>query len=129
MATKLDPKAHWENIYQTKSPNDLSWFQPKPTHSISLITHTTVDRQATIVDVGSGATTLVAALLDAGYTNIFAVDIAASALTRAKAHLGSRADQVNWLEADVMRLQFPENSVDVWHDRAVFHFLTRTCDR
>ncbi len=122
-------KAHWETIYQNKLPTDVSWFQPKPTHSLALIQRSTSDPAAHIVDIGSGATTLIAGLLDAGYTNIRAIDIAASALTTAQTQLGARAAQVRWIEADVTQLDLPANSVDVWHDRAVFHFLTRTCDR
>ena len=122
-------KRHWEKIYQSKPPTDMSWFQPKPTQSLAMIQRVASSHAAHVVDIGSGATTLIAALLEAGYTNISAIDIAAAALTMAQTQLGTRATQVRWIEADVTQLDLPVNSVDIWHDRAVFHFLTRTCDR
>ena len=122
-------KQHWETIYQSKSPTDVSWFQPQPTQSLAMIQYVASNRAAHIADIGSGTTTLISALLDAGYTNISAIDIAATALSVAQSQLGERVSQVRWIEADVTRLALPAQSVDVWHDRAVFHFLTRTCDR
>jgi len=129
MSEEMDRKQHWEAIYQAKPPENVSWFQPKPTHSHSMIVQAAPSHQAHIVDIGSGATTLIGALLDDGYQRITAVDIAASALRTAQQQLGPRAPQVQWIEADVTRLNLPSDSVDVWHDRAVYHFLTRTADR
>lgn len=129
MSEKVDRKQHWEAIYQEKLPDHVSWFQPKPTYSLSMIVQAAPNRQAHVVDIGSGATTLIGALLDDGYQRITAVDIAASALRAAQQQIGPRAPQVQWIEADVTRLSLPAHSVDVWHDRAVYHFLTRTADR
>ena len=130
MKTNLaDPKSHWEGIYGSKVPTEVSWYQSKPTYSLAMITHAAPQRDAHILDVGSGATTLLAELLDCGYTHITAVDISSAALERSRQQLGIRASQIQWLEADVRDLPLPPSSVDVWHDRAVYHFLTRTSDR
>lgn len=120
---------HWDEIYAAKAPDTVSWFQAKPALSLELITLANADRDAHIVDAGSGASTLIDALLDAGRSNITAVDIAAQALDASKKRLGARAAFVNWVVADLTRVQLPRQSVDVWHDRAVFHFLKRACDR
>lgn len=125
----LDRKVHWENIYQTKAPKTVSWYQAKPALSLALIAQATSNRDAHLIDVGSGTSTLLNLLLECGYQNITAVDISASALHKAQQQLGPCAAQVKWIEADVTRLSLPPNSIDVWHDRAVYHFLTRTCDR
>lgn len=125
----LDRKANWENIYQTKAPDTVSWYQAKPALSLALIARAISSRNAHLIDIGSGASTLLDLLLENGYQNITAVDISAAALRVAQQQLGLRAAQVKWIEADVTQLRLPPNSVDVWHDRAVYHFLTRTCDR
>lgn len=122
-------KDHWEGIYASKAPHEVSWFQHQSTQSLRLLMLAAPDRSAHIMDVGSGASTLLASLLDSGYTQITAVDISATALAKSQAQLGLRANQVQWLEADITQAQLPLASVDVWHDRAVFHFLTRTNDR
>ena len=124
-----DTKSHWENIYTSKAPGDVSWYQPAPTHSLAMIMRAAPARDAHVIDVGSGASTLIGALLDAGYRDITAVDISAAALSQAGTLLGSRAGAVRWIEADVTRLAPPPASVDVWHDRAVYHFLTGMRDR
>ena len=124
-----DSKTHWEGIYNAKAADKVSWFQTHPTHSLPLIQRAAASHAARILDVGSGASTLLGALIDAGYQNICAIDISSAALAVAQRQLDGRANQVEWVEADVTRLQLPPQSVDVWHDRAVFHFLTRTSDR
>lgn len=120
----LDAKAHWENVYNTKAATQVSWYQPHPVLSLELIRATGVTFDEPIMDVVGGASTLVDDLLDAGYENITVLDISANALEVARARLGERAPRVNWLEADVTHAQLPREHFAVWHDRAVFHFLT-----
>jgi ubiquinone/menaquinone biosynthesis C-methylase UbiE len=125
----MDTTRHWDEIYAAKAPEAVSWFQAKPSLSLELITRANADRDAHIFDAGSGASFLIDALLDTGHTHITALDIAAQALNASKKRLGARAALVNWVVADLTRVRLPRQSVDVWHDRAVFHFLKRTCDR
>lgn len=121
-------KTHWEGIYRDKSPLEVSWYQLAPTLSGELILASGVGREAALIDVGGGASTLVDHLLDAGYTDISVLDISAQALAHARRRLGARADAVTWLEADITRFA-PPRAYRLWHDRAVFHFLTDAADR
>lgn len=125
---EMDCKAHWEQVYRTKAPTEVSWYQEDPALSLRFIASTGVGPQAHIVDVGGGSSILVDRLLDRGFEHLTIVDLSAGALRRAKERLGKRADRVQWLEADARDLVLPER-VDVWHDRALFHFLTETEDR
>ena len=125
----MSDKKHWEGIYEHKQPQQVSWFQEHAAMSFQFIQDTGVAKDAQILDVGGGASVLVDDLLNAGYLNLSVLDISASALHAAQARLGSAASRVRWLEADVTRLQLPAASIDVWHDRAVFHFLTDPQDR
>ena len=109
--------------------NEVSWYEPNPTSSLSLIAQTHASSGAKIIDVGGGASTLVDHLLDAGFTDLTVLDVAASALRRAQERLGTRGATVTWLEADVLACELPEHSFDLWHDRAVFHFLTNVADQ
>lgn len=120
----LNAKAHWENVYATKAPTEVSWYQPHPALSLELIRATGIALGEPIIDVGGGASTLVDDLLDAGYENISVLDISAKALETAQARLGERAARVKWIEADVTQTELPAQHFAVWHDRAVFHFLT-----
>lgn len=121
-------QAHWENVYATKGEGDVSWFQERPDVSLDLIKATGVDADAAVVDVGGGASRLVDALLDLGFTSVSVLDLSEKALATSKARLGARAGRVKWLVADVITWQ-PAESYDVWHDRAAFHFLTDAKDR
>ncbi len=121
-------RAHWETVYREKAEDEVSWFQEKAGHSLSLIAKTGVDRSAKIVDVGGGASRLVDGLLDAGYEGVTVVDIAEAALLKARARLGARAERVRWIASDVLGWT-PSDVFDVWHDRAVFHFMVRAEDR
>lgn len=125
----MSDKNHWENIYQTRQTDQVSWFQQHAEMSLQFIRNTGVPLDAHILDVGGGASVLVDDLLDAGYSNLSVLDISGVALQAAQARLGKSAVRVHWIEADIMQLQLPEASVDVWHDRAVFHFLTEPQDR
>ena len=121
---------HWEKVYGTKVPDQVSWFRPHLETSISLIERATRgDCTASIVDVGGGASTLVDDLLDRGYENVTVVDISQTALDIAQKRLGQRAGAVRWVRGDVTQVFLTTCSFDVWHDRAVFHFLTEPADR
>jgi ubiquinone/menaquinone biosynthesis C-methylase UbiE len=120
---------HWEKIYQSKSPTEVSWYQPEARLSVELIRQVAPGLDAPIIDVGGGASTLVDGLLDAGYRNLTVLDLASSALERAQARLGERAVGVRWVAADALEVAIPPGEYAVWHDRAVFHFLTGAADR
>lgn len=122
-------KEHWEHVYSTKAANSVSWFQEHADLSLQLIEATGVAPTAAIIDVGGGASTLVDDLLAKGFANITVLDLAGAGLKTAQERLGARADQVVWREADITKAELPAQAYDVWHDRAVFHFLTEPEDR
>ena len=123
----FDRKKHWENIYQTKQVNEVSWFQPTPETSLNFFKELNVPTSAKIIDVGGGDSFLVDHLLDQGYTDITVLDISETSLDRAKKRLGNRANGVKWLVADAASFK-PTEQYDFWHDRAAFHFLTTQQD-
>lgn len=125
----MENKTHWEKIYQTKSTMQVSWFQERPVLSLQYIQRTGVEKTAQIIDVGGGASTLVDHLLDDGFQHVTVLDISIAALRVAQQRLGNRSSLVNWLEADITQVELPVSQYDVWHDRAVFHFLTNPEDR
>jgi 2-polyprenyl-3-methyl-5-hydroxy-6-metoxy-1,4-benzoquinol methylase len=125
----MENKTHWEKIYQTKSTTQVSWFQENPLLSLQYIQQTRVDKTAQVIDIGGGASTLVDHLLDDGFQHVSVLDISATALQVAQQRLGARSDSVSWLEADITQVELPNSQYDVWHDRAVFHFLTKPEDR
>lgn len=122
-------RAHWEDVYTRTATDEVSWFQPEATRSRALVGGCAAERDAAIIDVGGGASVLVDDLLADGYTHLSVLDLAGSALAAARERLGERAGQVEWIEADVLEYPFAEDAFDVWHDRAVFHFLTDAADR
>ncbi len=124
----VDRHRHWESVYSNKAIDEVSWFQPHALSSLRLITGC-VNSDAHIVDVGGGASVLVDDLLDAGYRNLTVLDLAESALAASRARLGARAQDVQWIAGDITRAELPAARYDVWHDRAVFHFLTDPADR
>ena len=115
---------HWTGVYEEKSPTDVSWYQPEPKSSLRALDRFGARSSASFIDVGGGASTLVDALLDSGWRDVTVLDIAASALKAAKDRLGEHAAKVHWEVADITQWQ-PSRRYDVWHDRAVFHFLTQ----
>lgn len=125
----MQSRDHWEKVYTTKSTDAVSWFQPHADVSLDLIKTTGAGLDAAIIDVGGGASTLVDDLLANGYTDLTVLDLSAAALAAARSRLGTRAAAVKWMEADITRAQLPANRYDIWHDRAVFHFLTAAKDR
>jgi SAM-dependent methyltransferase len=123
-----DRKNHWEHVYQDKAPLEVSWYQQKPELSLELIRHTGIDKTSALIDIGGGASTLVDYLLGDGYTNISVLDISAKALQHAQQRLGESAKAVRWIVTDITAFNAP-STYELWHDRAVFHFLTAQSDR
>jgi len=123
----MDRNKHWEEIYDKKKLNEVSWYQPKPQTSIDLIEGFGVDKSAKIIDVGGGDSFLVDYLLADGYENISVLDISSKAIERARKRLGKEADKVKWIVSDVVDFR-PSEKYDLWHDRAAFHFLSDSKD-
>jgi SAM-dependent methyltransferase len=125
----MDARAHWEQVYATKDPQRVSWFRPHLERSLELIERAAPDRRASILDVGAGQSTLVDDLLGRGYKNITVLEISRAALDRLKERVGEAGAEVHWICGDVTETALPEAGFDVWHDRAVFHFLTEAARR
>ena len=124
----LERQAHWQNVYQTKGEQTVSWFQERPDISLDLIHATGVDKGASIIDIGGGASRLVDALISDGFKAVSVLDLSEKALATSKARLGTHCAQAQWIVADIARWQ-PKQAYDVWHDRAALHFLTDPKDR
>lgn len=116
-------KNHWENVYETKNPDQVSWTQKKPQTSLDFINSFGLGKEAKIIDIGGGDSSLVDFLLEDGYENITVLDISAKALEKAKQRLGDKAEKVKWIATDITAFE-PNETYDIWHDRAAFHFLT-----
>lgn len=125
----MQSKDHWEQVYTTKATSGVSWFQEHARQSVQLIARAGLARDAGIIDVGGGASTLVDDLLDEGYTKVTVLDLSEAALAASQSRLGQRTDDVSWLVGDITRMKLPRHAYDVWHDRAVFHFLTMPQER
>jgi len=123
-----DRKVHWEKVYAGKSPEETSWYQKVPELSLRLIRNTGASHASPIIDIGGGASTLVENLLDEGYRKLSVLDISSKALAYAQDRLGEKSGQVEWIVADVTEFAASPPFM-VWHDRAVFHFLTDADDR
>lgn len=119
----MDRKNHWETVYETKNPDEVSWTQKVPQISLDFIRSFGLDKASKIIDVGGGDSKLVDFLLDEEFENITVLDISGKAMERAKARLGDRAQKVKWIESDITEFE-PQETYDIWHDRAAFHFLT-----
>jgi len=119
----FDRKKHWDNIYQHKQINEVSWYQPTPTTSLEFVKRVDLPKTLKIIDIGGGDSYFVDHLLNLGYTDITVLDISANAIEKAKQRLGSKAEQVKWVIADAATFE-PNETYDFWHDRAAFHFLT-----
>ncbi len=120
----MDARAHWDNVYANNEPGSVSWFRPHLETSLLLIERAAVERSSSIIDVGGGESTLVDDLLARGYSNITVLDVSETAIEATKRRLGRAAQRVQWWCADITKVSLPAHSFDVWHDRAVFHFLT-----
>lgn len=120
----MDAKGHWETVYRTKAPTNVSWYSPHLERSMEIIKKLKVERSAQIIDVGAGESTLVDDLVTEGYLNLTVLDISQTALDVARERLGANGSSVAWQQADITTVELPAQRFDVWHDRAVFHFLT-----
>jgi SAM-dependent methyltransferase len=123
MSDASSAKRHWEQVYATKATTGVSWYTPHLERSLALVERAAGSKDARILDGGGGASTLVDALLERGYRHVTVLDLSERALDAAKARLGARAAEVTWVVADATTIELPEGAYDVWHDRAVFHFL------
>jgi len=124
----VSKKAHWENVYSTKGERDVSWYQESPAPSLDLIALAGLSSDASIIDIGGGASRLVDALVDKNFQRITVLDLSAAALDAARQRLGDKAKDVEWVVADVATWE-PSKTYDLWHDRAAFHFLTDPADQ
>ena len=116
-------KKHWEDVYQNKKPNEVSWLQEIPKMSLEYIQQLNIPLSAKIIDIGGGDSYLAEHLLEKGYTNITVLDISENAINRAKQRLGAKANLIKWINTDIINFK-PTTTYDLWHDRATFHFLT-----
>lgn len=121
----MEREDHWQTVYRTKREDEVSWFQERPDPSLDLICRAGLGG---LVDIGGGASRLVDCLLEAGWRDLTVLDVADAALDRSRTRLGGKAAGVEWVAADVTKWR-PDRTYDVWHDRAVFHFLTDPADR
>lgn len=120
----MDAKTHWEKVYTTKEPEEVSWYRPHLETSLALVERATHSHSASIIDIGAGESTLVDDLLLRGYTNLTVLDVSQTAIDVTKKRLGSAAERVRWLVGDIVETELEPHAYDLWHDRAVFHFLT-----
>lgn len=125
----MDSQTHWEKIYKEKAPDAVSWYRPHLETSLALIEQAAPSRSASIIDVGGGESTLVDDLLARGFENLTVLDISQTAIDTNRKRLGNASERVHWIAADITKAELPPSNYDVWHDRAVFHFLTSTSDR
>ncbi|MFO0548073.1 MAG: class I SAM-dependent methyltransferase [Polyangiaceae bacterium] len=127
--TPVSTQSHWDDVYGRKAVDAVSWFRPHLETSLGFLKGAKLGPDASIIDVGGGASTFVDDALELGFSNITVLDLAEGSLKAAGARLGPRGDRVNWMVADITRVALPARSFDFWHDRAVFHFLTDPADR
>ncbi len=120
----LDKKKHWETVYETKNPDQVSWTQDIPKTSLEFIRSFQLKKTAKIIDIGGGESKLVDYLVNDGFENISVLDISSKSLEKTKNRLGEKAKKVNWIVSDILEFK-PNTTYDVWHDRATFHFLTK----
>ena len=124
----MDPREHWQAVYAAKKPDEVSWYQPVPEPSLAAIERLGVDRRASLIDVGGGASALAGELTALGWGDVTVLDISAGALADTKGRLGQTGEAIAWIDADIRDWR-PPRRYDVWHDRALFHFLTQPQER
>lgn len=124
----MDAREHWWSVFATKAPEDVSWYEDVPRASLEAFDRQGVSPIMSVIDVGAGASRLADALLDRGFSDLTLLDLADSALEASRLRLGPRADEVQWQVADIRHWR-PARRYNVWHDRAVFHFLTEAAER
>src|SRR5438477_6965106 len=125
----MDVQTHWEKIYTEKAPDAVSWYRPHLEISLALIQQAVGGCSASVIDVGGGESTLVDDLLARRYENITVLDISQTAIDANRKRIGKASERVQWLVADITKAELAPSTYDVWHDRAVFHFLTARSDR
>ena len=125
---KKNTKRHWDCVYKKYSSTEVGWYQAYPERSLKLIHETGVSTDSSIIDIGGGTSTLSRHLFEQGYKKVTVLDISGNAIEKAKSQLGEKSNRINWIEADVTKYSFKEE-YDIWHDRAVFHFITEAKDR
>ncbi|HWG21077.1 MAG TPA: class I SAM-dependent methyltransferase [Terracidiphilus sp.] len=125
----MNTQEHWEKIYATKAPDQVSWFAPHLSASLDLIARAAIAPTAAMIDVGGGESTLVDDLLARGYPDLTVLDISQTAIDANRKRLGAEAERVHWLAADITQVELEPSRFDIWHDRAVFHFLTAPAAR
>ena len=125
----MNQKAHWDKVYSTKPAEAVSWFAPHLETSLKLIHTASARKDAAIIDIGGGESTLVDDLFNEGYRNLSVLDISQTAIEVAKERMGQNASAIQWYCVDIAQASLPEAHFDIWHDRAVFHFLTKQSDR
>lgn len=125
----MNLKEHWEAVYRSKRPTEVSWYQAEAALSARLIQQVVPSPDAPIIDVGGGVSVLVAQLSAAGYTNLTVLDLSGAAIAAAQASLGAAGQGIRWIEADILSAELRRDGFAFWHDRAVFHFLTDAADR
>ncbi|AMV35530.1 Trans-aconitate 2-methyltransferase [Pirellula sp. SH-Sr6A] len=124
----MEKAQHWENVYQTKKPTQVSWYEAEPNVSMNLILQSAGTTRGRIIDIGGGQSLLVDRLLDAGFQHVTVLDISPTAISATKSRLGEQAKKVNWMVADITAVK-SLGEFDIWHDRAVLHFLTDAEDQ
>ena len=125
----MSDRAHWDAVYGRKASDEVSWYRPHLDQSMEFIERAGLSRDAALIDVGGGTSTLVDDLLARGFTRVTVLDLSAAAIEATKRRLGERADGVRWIVGDITRVELPEGAFDFWHDRAVFHFLREPDER
>ena len=125
----MDTQTHWDKIYTEKSPDQVSWYCAHLETSLALIEQAAAGVSASIIDIGAGESTLVDDLLARGYSDLSVLDISPAAIAASRKRLGDAAERVRWIVADITQAELEPSAFDVWHDRAVFHFLTTEADR
>ena len=125
----MDAQAHWERIYAEKVPTEVSWYRPHLETSLALVEQYAPGRSSAVIDIGGGVSTLVDDLLAREYENITVLDISQTAIDANRKRLGRASERIAWLVGDITKVELESSAYDVWHDRAVFHFLTAPSDR
>jgi SAM-dependent methyltransferase len=125
----MSNKSHWEDVYTRRADTEVSWFQEHAEQSLELLRHAGLANDTRVIDVGGGASRLVDDLVASGHDGVTVLDLSSSALQHASARLGARAASVRWIEGDITQVELPAAAYDIWHDRAVFHFLTEAWQR
>ena len=125
----MEPKNHWDKIYSTKSTDFVSWYQEHADRSLRLIHETGLPISASLIDVGGGASTLVDDLIGDGYSSVTVLDLSKAAISAARARIGDLAERITWIEENITDVVLPSEAYDLWHDRALFHFLTTRHER